>query len=111
MREAIINALIHRDYTIRTDVELSIYSDRIEIISPGRLPNTITVERMKTGCRASRNELLRDIMRDYKYVENMGMGICSTIIPEMNEHNGTEPKLIEEGDRFKMILYKGDRRR
>ena len=44
VREALTNAVAHRDYTITvTDIELSIYSDRIEIISPGRLPNTVTV--------------------------------------------------------------------
>ena len=56
VREALINAVAHRDYTITvTDIELSIYTDRIEIISPGRLPNTVTVDKMRAGYRASRN--------------------------------------------------------
>ena len=53
LREGIVNALIHRDYLLSsTDVELSIYSDRLEIISPGRLPNGITPDRMRAGTRA-----------------------------------------------------------
>jgi ATP-dependent DNA helicase RecG len=70
LREAVVNALIHRDYLLSsTDIELAIYSDRLEIISPGRLPNGITPERMRTGCRAARNQLLKDVMRDYVLVQ------------------------------------------
>jgi len=54
VREAIVNAIAHRDYTIAvTDIELSIYSDRLEIISPGQLPNTETVQKMRAARRAS----------------------------------------------------------
>ena len=43
-REAMVNALVHRDYSIAgTDILLAIYADRLEIESPGRLPNTVTV--------------------------------------------------------------------
>ena len=43
VREAIVNALVHRDYLLSgTDIELSIYEDRLEVISPGKLPNWIT---------------------------------------------------------------------
>ena len=56
VREALVNAIAHRDYTITvTDIELSIYADRLEVISPGRLPNTVTVDKMRAGYRASRN--------------------------------------------------------
>ena len=61
VREALVNAVAHRDYTITvTDIELSIYTDRIEIISPGRLPNTVTVDKMRAGYRTSRNELIKE---------------------------------------------------
>ncbi len=107
VREAIVNALVHRDYLLSgTDIELSIYEDRLEIVSPGRLPNGITPERMRTGCRSARNQLLKDVMRDYSYLEHMGMGIPRKIIRGMNEHNGTEPDLIEEGERFTIRLWK-----
>ena len=61
IREGVVNAVVHRDYPLSsTDVELSIYSDRIEIISPGRLPNGITTDRMRVGCRSARNQLVKD---------------------------------------------------
>jgi ATP-dependent DNA helicase RecG len=106
IREAIVNAVVHRDYLLSaTNIELSIYSDRIEIISPGKLPNGITPERMRVGCRASRNQLIKDVMRDYGYLEHMGMGVPRKIIKSMQEQNGTEPDLIEEGERFTVRLY------
>lgn len=106
VREVIVNALVHRDYLLSgTTVELSIYEDRLEVISPGRLPNGITPQRMITGCRAARNQLLKDVMRDYGYLEHMGMGVPRKIVKEMKKHNGTSPDLIEEEERFMVRLW------
>ena len=105
LREGIVNALIHRDYLLsRTDVELSIYSDRLEIISPGRLPNGITPDRMRAGTRAYRNQLLKEVMHDYGYLEHMGMGVPRKIIAGMQKHNSTMPELIEDEERFILRL-------
>jgi ATP-dependent DNA helicase RecG len=107
IREAVVNALVHRDYLLSsTDIELSIYENRLEIISPGRLPNGITPDRMRAGCRAARNQLIKDVMRDYGYLEHIGMGVPRKIIKKMIEHNGTEPELIEDGERFIVRLWK-----
>lgn len=106
IREAVVNGLIHRDYLLTsTDIELAVYSDRLEIVSPGRLPNGITPERMRTGCRAARNQLLKDVMRDYRYLEHMGMGIPRKIIIGMKTHNGSVPDLVEEPERFVLRLF------
>jgi len=107
VREAVVNALVHRDYLLSgTDIELSVYSNRLEIVSPGRLPNAITPERMRIGCRAARNQLLKDVMRDYGYLEHMGMGVPRKILKSMREQNGTEPDLVEDGERFIVRLWK-----
>ena len=106
LREGIVNALIHRDYLLTsTDIELAVYSDRLEIVSPGRLPNGITPDRMRAGTRAARNQILKDMMRDYRYLEHMGMGIPRKIIKGMREHNGTEPDLLERDERFVVRLF------
>jgi ATP-dependent DNA helicase RecG len=106
IREAVVNALIHRDYLLaNSDIELAIYEDRLEVISPGRLPNGITPERMRAGTRASRNQLLKDVMRDYGYLEHPGMGVPRKIIRGMKEHNGTDPDLIEVNERFIVRLF------
>ena len=105
LRECIVNALIHRDYLLTsTDIQLAVYSNRLEIVSPGRLPNGITPDRMRLGTRSTRNQLLKDVMRDYRYLEHMGMRIPRKIILGMKEHNGTEPDLIEQDERFLVRL-------
>ena len=105
LREAVVNALVHRDYLLTsTDIELAIYSDRLEVISPGRLPNGITPTRMRTGCRAARNQLITDVMRDYGYLEHMGMGVPRKIVRGMKAHNGTDPELIEAEESFTIRL-------
>ena len=109
VREAIVNAVAHRDYAREgTDIEVSLYRDRMEVISPGRLPNGVTVEKMREGVvRVARNELLKEILRDYGYIEHFGIGIRYQIIESMRRHNGTEPDLVEEDDRFIVRLRKG----
>ena len=107
VREAVVNAIVHRDYLLSgTDIELSVYSDRLEVVSPGRLPNGITTERMLAGCRSARNELLKDVMRDYGYLEHMGMGVPRKIVRGMREHNGTEPGFVEGEERLTVQLWK-----
>lgn len=107
IREAVVNALVHRDYAIAgSDVSLIIYSDRLEIESPGRLPNTVTVAKMVAGFRYLRNQNLVNIMRDYGYMDARGMGVRNKIIPGMREHNGTQPDLVANYDRFLVRLWK-----
>jgi ATP-dependent DNA helicase RecG len=107
IREAIVNALVHRDYLLSgTDIELSLYDDRLEVISPGRLPNGITPTRMRTGCRAARNQVLKDVMRDYGYLEHMGMGVPRKIVKPMLARTGREPDLEEDGERFIVRLWR-----
>ena len=58
--------------------------------------------------RYTRNHNLVNVMRDYGYVEPRGMGVRNKIIPLMREHNGTEPDLIEEHHRFRVVLWKSN---
>ena len=107
VREAVGNALVHRDYSIvGTDIMLAIYSDRLEMLSPGRLPNTVTPDGMKAGMRYARNQNLVNVMRDYGYVDARGMGVRNKIIPGMRDHNDTTPEFIEEEHRFTVRLWK-----
>ena len=107
IRESVVNAVAHRDYTFEgTDVEISLYMDRVEVISPGSLPNGITVEMMKGGAHAARNGLLTGILRDYGYGEPPDSGVRNRIIGSMMEHNGKEPELIDDEIRFVVRLWK-----
>ena len=64
---------------------------------------------MRAGYRASRNELIKEVLRDYRYIEATGLGVPRRIIGGMRAHNATEPDLIEEDDRFLVRLWKEPR--
>lgn len=112
LRETVVNALVHRDYSIvGTDIMMALYSDRLEIQSPGHLPNTVTTDGMRSGLRYARNQTLVNVMRDYRYVEFRGMGVRDKILPGMRAHNGTEADLIAEPHRFTVRLWRQGPRR
>lgn len=85
LRELLINALAHRDWTRFVDVELTGYADRLEITSPGALPNSMTVEKMLAGQRSARNHIVVEILRDYGYVDARGMGVRVKVVPALRE--------------------------
>jgi ATP-dependent DNA helicase RecG len=75
IREAIVNAVAHRDYQIQGDeIRVFMFSDRIEFYSPGRLPGHITIENMVDE-RFSRNETIVQILSDMGFIERLGYGI------------------------------------
>lgn len=106
IRETVINALAHRDWTRTVDIEITCYSDRLEVISPGKLQNSMTVEKMKAGQRSPRNTLIIEILKDYGYVDARGMGIRTKVIPLMKQINGVEPIFEATEDYLKTVLLK-----
>ena len=106
IREIVINALVHRDWTRSVDIEVGLYEDRLEVISPGGLHNSMTVEKMIAGLRYSRNTVLMETMRDYGYVDHRGMGIRSKVLPLLREQNYPEPSFEANEDHLKTTLYR-----
>lgn len=106
IREVIVNALVHRDWTRFVDIEIGLYADRMEVISPGSLQNSMTVEKMIAGQRYTRNTIIMEVMRDYGYVDFRGMGIRTKVIPAMRVHNKTEPTIEATEDYIKFVLLK-----
>lgn len=104
VREIAVNALIHRDWTRSVDIEVTNYADRLEIISPGKLQNSMTVEKMIAGQRSPRNPLIVEILRDFNYVDARGMGIRTKVIPLMRSLNGVEPIFEATDDYLKVTL-------
>lgn len=104
IRELLLNALAHRDWTRSTDIEICFYSDRLEVTSPGALPNSMTLEKMIGGRRTPRNPIIMEVLRDYQYVDARGMGIRTKVIPLMKEFNGTEPLFEATDDYLKVTL-------
>jgi predicted HTH transcriptional regulator len=81
LREIVVNALIHRDYTNnRSDIKVAIYDDRVEVISPGSLPFGLTVDEIVLGGRSeSRNPNIANVFRHLHIMEQWGSGIQKVI--------------------------------
>ena len=89
VREAIVNAVCHRDYRLKgRRIEIRMYSDRLEVISPGGLPGFITVENIKDE-HFSRNPRLVNGLFQWGYIEELGLGIDRMI--EVMEKAGHKP--------------------
>ena len=93
VREAIVNSICHRDYRLRgRRIELRMYSDRLEVISPGGLPGFITVENIKDE-HFSRNPRVVNGLFQWGYIEELGLGIDRMI--EVMEQNGHQPPIFD----------------
>jgi ATP-dependent DNA helicase RecG len=99
VREAVVNALVHRDWTRPVEVEIVNYADRLEVTSPGALQNSMTIEKMLAGQRSARNPVIMEVMRDYGYVEQRGMGVRRKIVPLTRDVAGRDA-LFEATDDF-----------
>ncbi|MEK9496734.1 RNA-binding domain-containing protein [Photorhabdus sp. P32] len=106
VREALVNALAHRDWTRFVEIEVSGYSDRLEVISPGSLPNSMTIEKMKAGQRSPRNTIVMEVLRDYGYVDYRGMGVRTKIMPLTKALTGKDPEFDLTDDHLKTILFR-----
>lgn len=106
IREVLINALAHRDWTRFVEIEVGSYSNRFEVISPGALPNSMSIEKMKAGQRSPRNTIVMEVLRDYGYVDYRGMGVRTKIVPLTKALTGKEPEFVASDDSLKTILYR-----
>ncbi len=99
-RELLINAAVHRNYSIAgSHNRIFIFEDYLEVKSPGRLPNTITLENIKYGNHYTRNPLICKFLINLGYMEDIGLGIPK-IYDLMKEFNGTEPEFEIRGYEF-----------
>lgn len=73
--ELLVNALVHRDYYIQSSVKVFIFCDRVEIISPGKLVNSLTVDKIKAGLSIHRNPVLSSICKSVLPYSGYGSGI------------------------------------
>ena len=107
LREALVNAVIHRDYAIAgSQVMLEVFDDRIVVTSPGALPNHMTVEQAQMGgAPRSRNEMMANAMVVRGLMERRGRGWLA-MRHAMRNFNGTEPTLENfERDRFVRVTF------
>jgi len=108
LEEAFVNALIHRDYFVNSGIRLFVFDDRVEIISPGKLPNTVTTENIKYGIQIVRNPLLLSYAPKLKIpYRGIGSGI-SRMIRECKKAKIPAPEFIEDrkSELFKVIFFR-----
>jgi len=103
VREAIVNAVAHRDYAIRgDDIRVLMFSDHMEVYSPGRLPGHVTLDNLITE-RFSRNEAIAQALSDLGFVERLGYGI-DRMVASMAEAGLPAPLFEETVAGFRVTL-------
>ncbi len=75
LREIILNAIVHRDYTRNSDIKIAIYDDIVEIVSVGGLVNGLTIEDINSGRSELRNRVLANLFKELGFIESWGSGI------------------------------------
>lgn len=104
--ELLVNALIHRDYFINDSIKIFMFDNRIEIISPGKLPNSLTEEQIIKGVRRSRNSIIASLAPDLMEYRGAGSGILRALhaYPEIEFINDVQ------GERFIVIIQRPEKK-
>lgn len=105
VREAVLNAIAHRDYSITNAIEIFIFDDRMEIKSPGALLSTLTIKNLYDleGSHESRNSLIARVLRENKLMRELGEGM-KRIFSLMQEQELEKPELYSNGLWFRVTL-------
>jgi ATP-dependent DNA helicase RecG len=100
LEEVLQNAIIHRDYFKNAPIRIFIFDNRIEMISPGKLPNSLTVENIKFGNSAMRNALIASFATKILPYRGLGLGILNALReqPNIEFYNDVE------GEQFKVVI-------
>ena len=110
VREAVLNALVHRDYSIHTEgmpIQLTMYEDRIEITNPGGLYGRIKVDQLGKVQPDTRNPVLANAMETMGLTENRYSGI-PTIRKELEKAGLGEPQFLDNRGQFSVVFYNAD---
>lgn len=106
LREALINALIHRDYINGgRDIKVGVYDDIVNIVSPGGFPNTITAADIEAGRSEARNKVVANVFKVLGLIEQWGSGI-KRIKSSCLAHGLVEPQIAESGDFVDVEIYR-----
>ena len=108
VRETIVNAVVHRDYSRRgQSIRIFMFDDRIEVYSPGTLPPGVSIEKMRRlePQSVQRNPIIVGVLRDLgsRYIERLGTGI-RRMAQAMTEHGLPRPHFEEVGSEFRVTL-------
>ena len=104
IREAIVNAVVHADYSRRgTPIQVALFDDRLELQNPGLLPLGITVDDIRRGVSKLRNHVIGRVFHELGLIEQWGSGV-QRMIAECHEAGLDEPSFEEIGTHFRVTL-------
>ncbi len=104
VREAIINAITHADYSQRgAPIRVAVFDDRVEVESPGLLPFGLTVEDIQTGVSRLRNRVIGRVFRELGLIEQWGSGI-GRMIDTCRTQGLPRPEFLEVGTHFRVTF-------
>jgi ATP-dependent DNA helicase RecG len=104
VRELLVNAVTHRDYNAQGDViHIHLFSDRLEIHSPGGLPGPVNLQNLLVA-RFARNAIITQLLADLGFVERLGYGL-DRVVSAMEERRLPAPKFEEVAGTFRVTLY------
>jgi len=102
-RELLVNAVVHRNYSISgSRIRIQQFDNRIEFISPGRLPNTVTIEKLCLGVSYAVNPVILKFMENQRYIDKLGRGL--PMVYNSAKQQGKKVVFEESGEEFKVIL-------
>ena len=103
LRETLVNAIAHRDYTIAGPVRLLVFDDRVEVRTPGGLPNSVRLDQLPAGVHVLRNPTVYNLLLKRGLVTDAGSGI-PRMIRLLRDRTGHDPDLRIEGNEFVVAL-------
>ncbi|ETX08197.1 MAG: hypothetical protein ETSY2_06795 [Candidatus Entotheonella gemina] len=104
--EAVVNAIAHRDHSLSgSQIRLFLFRDRIEVRSPGRLPNSVTLDNIKLGVHAERNRAIATVLTQLGYMSAIGTGVPRLIIRLSRELAGREPEFEVVGEELRVRIW------
>lgn len=102
--EIVVNALIHRDYSVSDDVQILIFDNRIEVLSPGRLPGFVSRDNI-LDVRYARNPKIVGMLSKYKDAPNKDIGEgLNTAFQKMKEWKMRSPEILEEENYVRVVI-------
>lgn len=105
IREIVVNAFMHRDWSIFGQrIRINLFKDRIEIFSPGSLPNTLNLRRALAGISYYRNPIISQMLKDYKMADRVGRGL-QAVMNHYKKTGLTEPRFEAEHEYLRVTLY------
>lgn len=103
LREALLNAIVHRNYYLKAPIKIAIYENRIELFSPGQFPGPLDLNHLKAGITYLRNPAICKVFREAGYVEKIGSGLIA-IFDSYEKQGLADPQFIEGENYIKCIL-------